>query len=81
VRFTDFDLLGHMNNAAYWVPVEELLAAHRDRRAPMRAELEYRAPVEVGHELGLVVVDGVQLSAWLVSEAGVHCSVVVESLA
>lgn len=81
VRFADFDLLGHVNNAAYWAPVEELLAVHRDRRAPMRAELEYRAPIEVGHELGLVVVDGVQLRAWLVSEeAGVHSSVVVESL-
>jgi acyl-ACP thioesterase len=80
VRFADFDLLGHMNNAAYWVPVEELLAVHRDRRAPMRAELEYRAPVEVGHELGLVVVEDEQLRAWLVSEAGVHSSVVVESL-
>jgi acyl-ACP thioesterase len=80
VRFADFDLLDHMNNAAYWVPVEELLAAHRDRRAPMRAELEYRAPVAVGHDLGLVVVDDEKLRAWLVSEAGVHSSVVVESL-
>ena len=80
VRFADFDLLGHMNNAAYWIPVEELLAVHRERRAPMRAELEYRAPIEVGHELALVVDEGVQLRAWLVSEAGVHSSVVMESL-
>jgi acyl-ACP thioesterase len=69
-----------MNNAAYWIPVEELLAAHRDRRAPMRAELEYRAPVEVGNDLGLVVVDDEQLRAWLVSEAGVHSSLLLESL-
>ena len=26
LRFTDFDVLGHVNNANYWVPVEEELA-------------------------------------------------------
>lgn len=80
LRFADFDVLDHMNNAAYWVPVEEILATYRERRAPMRAEVEYRAPIEVRHELGLVVADGEQLRAWLVSEAGVHASVVIESL-
>jgi acyl-ACP thioesterase len=47
VRFTDCDVLGHVNNASYWNPVEEQLAARRELRAPLRAELEYRAPVEL----------------------------------
>ena len=40
LRFTDFDVLGHVNNANYWVPVEEELARRREVRAPLRAEVE-----------------------------------------
>lgn len=54
LRATDFDLLGHVNNAAAWAMVEELLAGI-DRRSAVRAELEYRAPVEIGTELELHV--------------------------
>lgn len=48
LRFSDFDVLGHVNNAIYWAIVEELLAEARDLRAPMRAIVEHEAPLEPG---------------------------------
>jgi acyl-ACP thioesterase len=50
LRFADFDAVGHMNNAAYWVIVEEFLAANRDVRAPLRAVVEHVVQVEPGQE-------------------------------
>lgn len=46
VRFTDFDVMNHMNNAIGFVLVEEVLARRRDLRAPLRVEVEYRSPVD-----------------------------------
>lgn len=46
LRFSDFDAVGHLNNAVYWEPLEEYLAAHRDRRAPLHAVVEHHASVE-----------------------------------
>jgi acyl-ACP thioesterase len=53
VRATDIDLLGHVNNAATWAVVEEVLA-QRPLSAPWRAELEYRTPIGPAAE---VVID------------------------
>jgi acyl-ACP thioesterase len=61
LRFTDFDVLGHVNNAACWQIVEEALSARRDLRAPLRAEVQHRTAIErdatvevqVAHEPGL----------------------------
>lgn len=50
LRFSDFDAVGHMNNAAYWEMVEEHLAAHRELRAPLRAIVEHIVQVEEGQE-------------------------------
>jgi acyl-ACP thioesterase len=57
LRFTDFDLLQHVNNAAYWVPVEEALAERRDLRAPLRAEIEYRGGLDRGAQPEVAVLD------------------------
>lgn len=46
LRFSDFDVLGHVNNAACWQIVEEALAAHRELRAPLRAEVQHRRALE-----------------------------------
>jgi acyl-ACP thioesterase len=46
LRFTDFDLLGHVNNAVGWAVVEQELAAVRALTPPYRAELEYRDAIE-----------------------------------
>lgn len=53
LRGTDFDLLGHVNNAAAWALVEEGLA-DVDRKRAFRAEIEHRVPVEPGAALELV---------------------------
>jgi acyl-ACP thioesterase len=60
-RATDVDRLGHVNNAAYWVPVEERWGALLDGR--LRATLEYRRPIDLGEPVELVE-DG--RSLWLV---------------
>lgn len=46
LRTTDFDLLGHVNNAAHWNAVEDELARRAPGRTPATAELEYRAAIE-----------------------------------
>lgn len=51
LRFSDFDAVGHMNNAAYWEMVEEHLATHRELRAPLRGVVEHVIQVEEGQQL------------------------------
>jgi acyl-ACP thioesterase len=74
LRFADFDLLGHVNNAAYWAAVEELLAGRRAVRPPFRAEIEYRTAIEQGATVEVATSedpardDG--LDAWLVDGTG-----------
>lgn len=46
LRFTDVDLLGHVNNTVYWHAVEEHLSGRPDlTSAPHRATIEYLSPV------------------------------------
>jgi acyl-ACP thioesterase len=71
LRFTDFDVLRHVNNAVYWEAVEELLARRRELRAPLRAELEHRAPIEPGAGVEIVVDEDDGVAAlWLRDQAG-----------
>ena len=51
LRFSDFDVVKHMNNAAYWEMVEEHLASHTDLREPLRAIVEHIVQVEHGQQL------------------------------
>lgn len=51
LRFSDFDAVGHMNNAAYWEVLEEQLLADRTLRVPIRAIVEHVAQVEPGVDL------------------------------
>ena len=48
LRFTDFDILGHVNNAAQWGPVEESLSRIDGPRQAIRAELEHGLGIEPG---------------------------------
>jgi acyl-ACP thioesterase len=59
-RTTDVDRLGHVNNAAYWAPVEETWRGRLGSGAT--AVLEYRQPVDLGEPVELFV-DGDRL--WL----------------
>ncbi|HEY8406934.1 MAG TPA: acyl-ACP thioesterase domain-containing protein [Gaiellaceae bacterium] len=51
-RATDVDRLGHINNTAYWVAVEDRWAARLS--GPARAALEYRQPIDLGERVKLV---------------------------
>ena len=53
LRVADVDLLGHVNNAAYWAAVEEAAGA-----PPAHAVLEYRRPLDVADPVELLVADG-----------------------
>lgn len=71
LRFSDFDVMDHVNNAIAWAAVEESRAAHKHLRAPVRAEVEYRDAIERGDEVLRVTrhhQDG-GMSAWLVDAA------------
>src|SRR5262245_8024200 len=46
-RFSDLDLAGHVNNAAYLEPVEERLAGRLDLE-PLDITVEYREPAPAG---------------------------------
>jgi acyl-ACP thioesterase len=74
-RFVDFDVMGHMNNAAYWNAVEEELSVRREIRHPMRAEMEYRQGIEP-HNHASLVVDGDDdaFSLWFVEDATTFAS-------
>ncbi|MFP5256213.1 MAG: acyl-[acyl-carrier-protein] thioesterase [Acidimicrobiia bacterium] len=79
LRFTDFDVLQHVNNAAYWEAVEETLADRRDLRAPLRAELEHRSAVErhaTVERCHRSEPDGT-LRVWLVADGSVAASAVL----
>ena len=77
-RATERDLAGHINNAAYWTPLEEeLLEGHESGSGdPDRidAEIEYRTPTQPGEKL--VLRSGNR--RWIVSDDGeTHASLVV----
>jgi acyl-ACP thioesterase len=58
LRATDVDLHGHVNNAIHWQAVEELLPELGvDARQPLRAELDYRQPIDLGESVELAVWD------------------------
>ncbi len=76
-RATECDIADHVNNTAYWQPVEEELLTGQAGRAgsdPERldVEIEYRAPAQPGHKR--VVRNGAY--RWIVGDDGeVHASV------
>jgi acyl-ACP thioesterase len=67
LRFSDFDLLGHVNNAVYWAIVEECF----DVQAPSTVSVEYRGGVDRGQRAELVV-EGHEL--WLLADGAVAAS-------
>jgi acyl-ACP thioesterase len=55
LRFSDFDAVGHMNNAAYWEILEESLAGKSGLRAPLRAVVEHAVQIEEGQTVQRVL--------------------------
>jgi acyl-ACP thioesterase len=74
-RLTECDLADHVNNAAYWGPLEEeLLAGPEPERIDV--ELEYRTPSQAGAKR--VLRDGDR--RWIVGADGeLHASIVVRN--
>ncbi len=62
LRFTDIDLLGHVNNAAQWAPVEQALHLSGWTPGSICAELEHGPGVESDSEVHL---------RWLAFDGGV----------
>jgi acyl-ACP thioesterase len=57
LRRCDLDLLGHLNNAAYWEAVEEAGARSSfDLTAPLEAVLEFRRPIDLEDEVELLFI-------------------------
>jgi acyl-ACP thioesterase len=77
-RHTDLDVLGHVNNSIAWAALEDELARTRpngDGRI-VAAEMEYRAPIDIGDECELRTAptsDG--LACWLVVDDEVRTAV------
>lgn len=53
-RRTDLDQFAHVNNAAVWTAVEEIVQGEGVARAGLTAEIEYLAPAAAGVEMQLV---------------------------
>jgi acyl-ACP thioesterase len=72
-RACECDIAGHVNNAAYWQPLEEeLLSGHEPGR--IDAEIEFRAPAGPGEKL--VLRDAGR--RWIVNREGeTHASLLI----
>jgi acyl-ACP thioesterase len=73
LRVTDIDRLGHVNNAAYYEPLEEVWAGRLDGR--MRVMLEYRQPIDLGERVE-IAEDGD--AVWLVVADEVRAAAILE---
>ncbi len=72
LRHSDYDMLGHLNNAAYWEVLGEELARHGTVGAPLRAVMEFRAEVAAAPAVDVVVRDGDRrLDLWIYTASGV----------
>lgn len=81
LRFTDFDVLDHVNNAACWQIVEEALASRRGLRAPLRAEVQHRTAIERGAIVDVIVTDDEgAVSLWARADDAIAVTARVEPL-
>jgi acyl-ACP thioesterase len=80
VRATDLDVLGHVNNAVLWAPVEDELA--RRALVPRVVELEFVGPVLAADEVHLVSdpESGPCFSLWLTVDGDARVPAAVEAV-
>ena len=77
LRATDIDVVGHVNNAAYWHAIEDELA-RRGRPRVRRAEVEFRAGLDLTDAVELAVADtDGGFAAWMCVGGDVRASVLV----
>ena len=72
-RASDVDIAGHVNNAAYWEPVEEALWHRAPEPAGADMEIEYRDPAQPGE--AMIIRAGTAM--WITGpEGAIHASIV-----
>lgn len=77
LRTTDVDVVGHVNNAAYWHAIEDELV-RRGRPRVHRAEIEFRAGLDLADTVELRVAEREGgFAAWLCVGSDVRASVLV----
>jgi len=77
LRTTDIDVVGHVNNAAYWHAIEDELA-RRGRPRVRTAEIEFRAGLDLADSVELRVADReCGFAAWLCVGSDVRASVLI----
>jgi acyl-ACP thioesterase len=72
IRWSDLDVVGHVNNAAYWEAVEEV--CHQRDLVPTFAEVEYAGGIDPGDDVALVTAGD---AIWLVVDGTVRGSALV----
>lgn len=75
LRATDIDSFNHVNNAAYWHAVEELLVDRTDLLSvPHRAVIEYLSPILAGEHVTIRHrYEGGALTMWFVVSGVARC--------
>ena len=80
LRFTDFDVLEHVNNAVYLAPVEQALAERRTLRAPLTVVVEHGDAIERDDVVTWVVRDrDTGFDGWLVGAGRQFAAVSVDA--
>jgi acyl-ACP thioesterase len=73
-RAAELDLAGHVNNAAYWAPLEEELVTGGEDPSSIDVEMEYRNPAQPGEKA--LLRDGAW--RWIVDPGGaLHASLLL----
>lgn len=87
LRAVDYDVMRHVNNAAYWAAVEEVLAAYPDAALHPRSEHPVRAILEFGPGIAqdsqvdlLVAPNDKQLDIWFTVDGVTHATARLLSL-
>jgi acyl-ACP thioesterase len=86
LRAVDFDLIGHVNNAAYWAAVEEQIEpgtafAHALLGHPHRAVIEYGPGIDMGAQVELLLDEtDDHLSVWFTVRDAVQAAATVVPL-
>jgi acyl-ACP thioesterase len=80
-RAVDFDLLGHVNNAAYWAIAENEMARRGDLVAPLVAEIEFRNQVGPDDVVSVVGADAPGQVEWWLTGTDVFASGVLRTIA
>ncbi|MFA9272020.1 MAG: hypothetical protein ACEQSX_14935 [Baekduiaceae bacterium] len=73
-RAADLDVADHVNNAAYWTALEELLAGADAPAVPYDAEIEHRVPGDAGP----AAITGDAAAAWILDPAGTTLATIRE---